>query len=206
MTDGFSWWPLPDGVVDTPMNRAEIADYMGVSTNTIDTWIKSGMPVEQEGGNGKAYVFALAECCRWRQERDEDTARQREAARRAINIREQAFLNLPENSEDLGLSARDRREMAQADLLFNQAALARRRLCRFEDVLTVMEAIMVAAREGLGALPDRVERELNLSPRQIGQLVKMTDQTLNDMVEKLKAAQLDGFDDEAEGAPNELLI
>ncbi|MBL3611465.1 hypothetical protein JMM60_22460, partial [Rhodovulum sulfidophilum] len=49
-------YPLPEGVEDTAMNRAQIARALDVSDNTISKWIAQGMPVLEEGGNGREYA------------------------------------------------------------------------------------------------------------------------------------------------------
>lgn len=51
------------------LNRAGIAQHMGVSLPTIDRWVKDGMPVVQRGSRGVEWVFDLPEVIRWRVER-----------------------------------------------------------------------------------------------------------------------------------------
>jgi phage terminase Nu1 subunit (DNA packaging protein) len=47
------------------MNRAEIAQAMGVSEPTIDRWIKDGCPVVQRGRRGVASIFSLPDVVKW---------------------------------------------------------------------------------------------------------------------------------------------
>ena len=56
------------------LNRADLAEHMGVSVVTIDTWRKSGMPVDVRGDRGVAWQFDLAEVIKWRVERAKDDA------------------------------------------------------------------------------------------------------------------------------------
>jgi phage terminase Nu1 subunit (DNA packaging protein) len=50
------------------MNRAEIAQAMGVSEPTIDRWLKDGCPIVQRGRRGVAAVFDLPTVVQWRVE------------------------------------------------------------------------------------------------------------------------------------------
>jgi phage terminase Nu1 subunit (DNA packaging protein) len=47
------------------LNRTALAEHMGVSLVTIDTWRKEGMPVVQRGSRGVEWVFDLAEVIKW---------------------------------------------------------------------------------------------------------------------------------------------
>jgi phage terminase Nu1 subunit (DNA packaging protein) len=51
------------------LNRAGLAEHLGVSLPTIDRWGKEGMPVVQRGSRGVEWVFDLAEVIRWRVDR-----------------------------------------------------------------------------------------------------------------------------------------
>lgn len=207
MTDGkFQWWPLPEGVEDTPMNRAELSAYMNVSTNTIDAWIKAGLPVFEEGSNGRAYVFMLGDCCQWRHEREEKDNGKKLSAAAAIEKRQAAFLNLDDG--DLGgpMTAKERREAALADLDYNRAALQRRELCRMSDVTDLIEDLFLIVREEADALPDKLERSLGLTPEQVNKLIENMDGMLHSMVHRIEKSQLEGFEDEALGQPMQLLI
>lgn len=47
------------------LNRADLANHMGVSLPTIDRWVKEGAPVKQRGSRGVQWEFDLAEIIRW---------------------------------------------------------------------------------------------------------------------------------------------
>lgn len=47
------------------LNRAGLAEHMGVSLPTVDRWVKEGMPVLQRGARGVEWAFDLAEVIRW---------------------------------------------------------------------------------------------------------------------------------------------
>ncbi|MDM5178504.1 terminase small subunit [Massilia sp. DJPM01] len=50
-------------------NRAELAEYLGMSLPTIDAWRKEGMPIETRGGPGVPWVFDLAAVIKWHTDR-----------------------------------------------------------------------------------------------------------------------------------------
>jgi terminase small subunit / prophage DNA-packing protein len=47
------------------LNRADLAQHMGVSLPTVDRWVKEGCPVTQRGSRGVEWKFDLAEIIRW---------------------------------------------------------------------------------------------------------------------------------------------
>lgn len=47
------------------VNRAGLAEVMGVVTVTVDGWIKRGCPVVERGGRGKEWQFDTAAVVRW---------------------------------------------------------------------------------------------------------------------------------------------
>mgnify|MGYP003399364796 CR=1 FL=1 len=51
------------------MNRTEVAALFGVSTETIATWVKDGMPSVSRG-RAKASEYDIAACVQWRRARD----------------------------------------------------------------------------------------------------------------------------------------
>ncbi|MBK5924772.1 hypothetical protein CCR90_13540 [Rhodovulum sulfidophilum] len=89
-------YPLPEGVEDTAMNRAQIARALDVSDNTISKWIAQGMPVLEEGGNGREYAFSPADCYAWRRHRDAEARAAKAAADRSASQLAMAFRNLDE--------------------------------------------------------------------------------------------------------------
>ena len=63
------------------VNKAELADIMGVAMPTIDDWVRRGCPVTERGGKGKAWVMNTADVRAWRDDdirrdaaSDEDTS------------------------------------------------------------------------------------------------------------------------------------
>ena len=56
------------------LNRAGLAEHMGVSLPTIDRWVKEGMPVVQRGARGVEWSFDLADVIRWWGDRKAEAA------------------------------------------------------------------------------------------------------------------------------------
>lgn len=52
------------------VNKAELADAVGVSLTTVDKWIPKGCPVKQRGGRGVSWEFELAEVIQWLTDRN----------------------------------------------------------------------------------------------------------------------------------------
>lgn len=48
------------------VNKQALADLLGVSTPTIDQWVRAGCPIVQRGAKGVAAIFNTADVSRWR--------------------------------------------------------------------------------------------------------------------------------------------
>jgi phage terminase Nu1 subunit (DNA packaging protein) len=56
------------------LNRAGLAEHMGISLPTVDRWVKEGMPVMQRGARGVEWAFDLADVIRWWGDRKAEAA------------------------------------------------------------------------------------------------------------------------------------
>ena len=56
------------------VNKQQLADLLGVSTPTIDQWVRAGCPIVQKGAKGVAAVFNTADVSRWRIEKAAEDA------------------------------------------------------------------------------------------------------------------------------------
>ena len=56
------------------VNRQEIADLFGVNHQTVDRWVKSGLPVIQRGSRGKAWRINTADVSSWLEQRAKESA------------------------------------------------------------------------------------------------------------------------------------
>ncbi|GHE88365.1 hypothetical protein GCM10016455_05620 [Aliiroseovarius zhejiangensis] len=50
------------------LNRAEMADAMGITPPTLDEWIRRGCPAVQKGARGRPWIFNSAQVMRWRED------------------------------------------------------------------------------------------------------------------------------------------
>jgi phage terminase Nu1 subunit (DNA packaging protein) len=47
-------------------NKAQCAEFFGVSLPSIEAWIRKGMPVQARGAKGISWEIDLLEACKWR--------------------------------------------------------------------------------------------------------------------------------------------
>lgn len=102
------------------VNRAALAQILGVALTTIDTWVKGGCPVVQRGGKGLEWSFSTADVIRWRMD---------EVAKKATG-------DAPDDMEQLDL------RKAKADTLRAELELAKAR----DEVAPVAEFEKASAR------------------------------------------------------------
>lgn len=198
--------PLPEGVEDAELNKTELAGALSVSTNTVDRWVQQGCPVEEGGANGKAYVFRLSEVWAWYQSSKRAAEERRQAASRAVEQMRLHFLRLGDDQGAAELSLKDRRELAQAELVWMQAAARRRELVPVEEMVDLLERVLGELRDALSALPDRLARELGLDRAQVERAVELCDQALEEARTRIERAELEPRPlEEVEDRPGRLL-
>ena len=177
-------YPLPEGVDEEVFNIELMAQAMNTSTNTISKWISSGMPVVQQGGNGRSYELSFHQCWAWRKWKDASDAaeaqtKQKNAAQKALLFRGEDGLD--EGSPTAGLSAKEVREWSEAELIRNKAAVARGELVRTSDVQLMLEGLLVSARNALVNAPDYLEQEFGLNARQVDKAEDYFDGVMDEM-------------------------
>lgn len=181
-------YPLPDGVPDAVLNREEMGEALGVSLNTITSWMNAGMPVQAEGRNGKPYELRLSHCFAWNEARRRDEELRSSAARDAISAMRLALVGGKSGDSIEALDPKQRREILTAQLAHEQLELARSRLLRREDVQELLETLMSVIRDGLDVAPDRIERlEPTLPPKAINALVDICDVIADDVARRISA-------------------
>lgn len=184
-------FPLPAGVQDADCNQEEIAQALNTTVNTVAKWIKQdGMPVAQAGGNGKAYVLRLSHCWAWRMARDADADLKNRHNRAQVAAMQASFLGLDLDDPQAQMTAKQRRETADADIAWSRAAHLRRQLLPLADVVDLLESVCKVMRDGIEAMPDRLERELGLRPDQVQAVVRIGNDVLQAMAEKIEEAEL----------------
>jgi len=180
-------WPLPAGVGDADMNRGQLAQAFGVSTNTIDKWRVDGIPVEQEGANGTAYVFRLSHCWAWREARQAEERATKAAGDTSVHQLRMHFLNLTADVGRVQLSAAQRLAELTAEMAWNRAQRERRELIHVAEVEPLLAALMGEFRAGVQGLPDWAERELGLTPEQVTRMIDYCDEILNGTANRIAA-------------------
>lgn len=163
--------PLPEGQPEAELNRSQLGIAMDVSENTITKWAAQGMPVREEGGNGREYRYSLAECYAWRMWRDGEDAATRRAADDAAAQMAMAFRNLDDDAPTgTVMSARMIKEESEADYARMRAAEQRGELVRRHRVEELFERVVVAYRNKMTAAVDFCEIEFGLSPEETEKL------------------------------------
>jgi phage terminase Nu1 subunit (DNA packaging protein) len=177
-------------VAEPLLNRAQLAQIFNVSENTIIKWLSKGMPVETEGGNGRAYEFNFSECKAWFDEVQGRAAAERKAADEFVQQQRMDFLGVDRRDQNAGLSPAVRRELAQAELVWMQAAERRRSLVRVDDVVDLLDQIFTEVRAGLDGQPDWLEREFSLSGPDVERVIAYNDEILNGIKAAIEAKAL----------------
>jgi len=194
-------YPLPDGVPDVDMNQTEIAAALNTTVNTIGKWLGNAVfagdwadlpefPVVEKGAQGRAYVLRLSHCYAWRMHRDSVERGRQETSRKAIAQLQATFLGLDLDQGEGGLTAQDRRALAEADIMHSKAAMLRRRLVELEEVTTLLESVFQVVRDGVESMPDRLERELSLKAEEVEMVQRIGDDILTAMAAKIERAEL----------------
>lgn len=178
-------FPLPDGVTDAVLNRAQVAKAFGVSENTIDRWIADGMPVHEQGGPGRSYKLQLSDCWAWKSARDHDDLLASEAGDRAVQEMRVALTRAGVGDSERVLSPRHRAELYEAEVNWAQAARARGELAPMTEVEELLEDVFALIRDSVVALPDRLQRECSLNARQVEKAVRACDDALAEAEAKI---------------------
>lgn len=184
------------------LNRGQIAQCFNVSENTINKWVAKGMPVETEGGNGVAYEFRFSECELWFKEAQQQAAAEKAAANEFVAQRRMEFLGVEKDDARSGFTPAQMRELAQAELVWMQAAKQRGALVPTDEMVELLDTVFSEIRAGLDGLPDWLEREFSLSGESVAAVIKYNDGILRAVQHAIKEAALSSViegDDPLEG-------
>jgi phage terminase Nu1 subunit (DNA packaging protein) len=172
-------FPLPDGLSDAVVNRAQLATALGVSENTITKYVTQGIPVITAGANGQSYEFQLSECYAWRMWRDDEVRAIKAAGDAAARQMAMLFRNSDDDDDDQPfMSARQIQEEADADYRRQRAAELRGELVRASKMRVLLEDILMEFRTSITTLVDYCEIEFGLKPDQTDKLQRRCDQAL----------------------------
>jgi len=178
------------GGAEPLLNRAQIAQIFNVSENTIDKWRSKGMPVDTEGGNGVAYGFLFSDCKAWFDETQARAANEKRAADDFVAQQRMAFLGIDKKDQKAGLSPAQMRELAQAELVWMQAAERRRSLVQVDEMVELLDLVFSEVRAGLDGQPDWLEREFSLTGADVERVVAYNDEVLLSIKTAIEAAAI----------------
>ncbi len=173
-------YPLPEGSRDFVFNREELADALGTSINTISNWISQGMPVQQLGGNGKAYELRLSHCFAWRQAQKAGEELRSREAKEAIAAMRMALVGGSAGDSIEGLDPKSRREILTAQIEHERFKAQRNQLLRREDVRDMLEDLFALCRDTMESAPDRVERIEAIPPKAVQALIEICDGVIDE--------------------------
>jgi phage terminase Nu1 subunit (DNA packaging protein) len=172
------------------LNRAQIASIFNVSENTITKWLARGMPCENEGGNGRSYEFDAIACRAWYDTDQAAAAAAKKATDDYAAQQRMEFLGVDRKDETAGLTPAARRELAQAELVWMQAARERRSLVQVDEMIDLLELVFGELRAGLDGQPDWLEREFGLSGPDVIRVISYNDEILRGIGAKIAAKSL----------------
>lgn len=184
-------YPLPTGVEDADCNQEEIGQALNKSMPTIAKFIRQeGMPVVRPGGNGQPYVLRLSHCWAWFKAREAREDMRERHNKAQIAAMQASFLGLDVNDGQAAMTPQQRKEAAMADIAWSKAAHMRRQLVPLSDVVDLYESILKIVRDGIEALPDRLEMELALKPDQVQAVVLAGSDILQSMANRIAEEEL----------------
>lgn len=171
-------------MADDPVvvNKHELAKLLEKSLPTIDRMIEDGMPVLKGGSNGVPYEFDANAVVAWL----EEVAR-KEAELTAEKERQLAQLQLgltggvAGDSAPIGLTAKQRIEAMQAEMLADKLARDRGALMPVEEVEAEFEAVFGLLRQRLLSQGSSLQRLAGLSEDQ----VRHVDQEMRELLRSL---------------------
>jgi phage terminase Nu1 subunit (DNA packaging protein) len=179
-------YPLPEGVEDAVLNRAQLASAFKTSENTVDRWRQAGMPVLSEGTNGRAFEFQLSECFAWKCRRDADQRAAQERADQSVLQMQLAILGGSTGDSEMGLTNRERREIYEVEQAYLKLARERSELIPRKEVLDLLDHLLSSVRKAVIGLPDRLSRDAGLTGRQTEQAVATADDLLRELHDTLQ--------------------
>lgn len=173
-------FPLPEGVEDCEASLSDLEPVLNVSTNTLTDWHRNeGMPVKQQGGNGRAYVFQLSEVWAWHKHRDETRARTEDHKRAQLKALHASLFPEGEEPDDTAtMTDAQRKAFYDAQILYTRTEEFRESYCARDDVRQAFDALLMAIRDPLLSFPDMLEREAAATPSQVELSQKVVDRML----------------------------
>lgn len=135
-------------------NKAEVAAFFDVSLTTVHSWIRRGCPVIQDGGRGVSWELDLLAVMQWRY--------------------------LPEDVEDdefnpERLPPKDRKDWYDGEKRRREIQESDRELIPAHKYDTELSRAIKIMAAGLETLPDVLERDAGLQPKQLEPVFRVVD-------------------------------
>lgn len=177
--------PLPEKVSDVVMNREDLSHAMATSVNTISQWIAQGMPVLQNGANGKAYEIQLSQAWAWRSEvKISEDKRSKAVQESARALRLELIGGRTGDGID-GLDPKAKREIFATQVEYEKFQAQRNQLLQRDDVADLLDNLFSLTRDTLENAPDRAEREAALPPEAVTVLIDVCDDLLGELQRRI---------------------
>ncbi|RWC47967.1 MAG: hypothetical protein EOS55_13970 [Mesorhizobium sp.] len=184
-------YPLPDGVSDCVFNREELADALATSMNTVTAWINAGMPVQQTGGQGKAYELRLSHCWAWRQSKKADEDLRSAEVKTAQMAMRLALVGGGTGDSIEALDPKTRREILAVQIEQERFSAQRKQLMRRADVAEMLDQMYAMVRDTMEAAPDRVERIDAMPPKAVQAFIGICDSLIDELRGRIESFWLD---------------
>lgn len=173
--------PLPEGVADCTMTREELADALAVSLPTITEWINRGMPVQERGGQGKAYELRLSHCWAWRQAWKAQEDLRTEQVKRSQAAMRLALVGGATGDSLEALDPKTRREILAVQIEQERFQRERNELLKRDDVAETFDQFYAIIRDTMESAPDRIERREAMPPKVTAALVDICDELVDEL-------------------------
>ncbi len=148
-------------------NKAEAAEFFGVSLPTIDAWIRRGCPVVQRGAHGLPWILDLLEIAIWRYGSSEEEILDPDKMP-------------PKERKDWYDGEKRRREIQTQD----------RELIPADEFDREYSRMIKLVAAGLETLPDRLERDAGLKGTQLEPVFRVVDGLREDLYHALTERKL----------------
>lgn len=176
----------------TLLNRTQLARGIKVKPDTINAWVAKGCPYEQEGGQGKEWLFDPAKVAAWRREQFDQARQSAEAQLEAMQQLQAEFDLEDHEDESDGLTLRMRREYYEVDKKREERDLARRFLCRTAEVRQTLNEAFGFLSDRLQTLPDELERRCALDAEAVERAMETINEWQSQLARDMKQWQPSG--------------
>ncbi len=141
-------------------NKAEVAEFFGVSLPSIEGWVRRGMPVLQKGRRGISWEIDLLEVAKWKFAPDDSD---------------------PDDPDDM--SPKDRLDHWRAEREKTKHMAEQGELIPFHDVEQQIATTYKSLAQAIETFPDQAEREHGANPETVAMLQGLGDKLRESLYE-----------------------